>query len=89
MTITITLPPEMEQRLRAQAEATGKNISMLVVEAVEAQLSLEKLGLRDILASAHLDFHKSGMTDAQLDELLSESLEDSRSERRAASASSS
>lgn len=89
MTITITLPPETEQRLRAQAEATGKNISTLVVEAVEARLSLEKLGLRDILASAHRDFHKSGMTDEQLDALLSESIEDLRSERRTASGSSS
>ena len=84
MTITITLPPETEQRLRAQAEATGKDISTLVVEAVEARLSLGKLSLRDILAPAHGDFHRSGMTDAELDSLLTESLADSRAERRIA-----
>ncbi|MSR57702.1 MAG: ribbon-helix-helix protein, CopG family [Planctomycetaceae bacterium] len=82
MTITITLPPETEERLRAQAEATGKSISTLVVEAVEARLSLSKLALREILAPAHADFHRSGMTGEQLEELLQESLDETRSERR-------
>lgn len=50
MTITISLPPATEERLRAQSEATGKNIGTLVVEAVEARLSLAQLRLRDILA---------------------------------------
>ena len=49
MTITITLPPATEQRLRAEAEATGKDVGTLVVEAVEARLSLAKLSLRDAL----------------------------------------
>jgi hypothetical protein len=40
MTITIDLPPATEALLRAQAEAMGKNISALVVEAVEARLAL-------------------------------------------------
>ena len=84
MTITITLPPATEERLRAQAEATGKNISTLVVEAVEARLSLAKLSLRDILAPAHGDFHRSGMTDVELDTLLQDSLDETRSERRSA-----
>jgi hypothetical protein len=70
MTITITLPPGMEERLRAQSEATGKDIATLVVEAVEARLSLSQIRLRDILAPVHEDFRKSGMTDAELDELL-------------------
>jgi hypothetical protein len=84
MTITINLSPATEERLRAQAEATGKNVSTLVVEAVEARLSLAQLGLRDILAPAHADFHRSGMTEAELDTLLQDSLDESRSERRSA-----
>jgi hypothetical protein len=82
MTIQITLPPATEERLRAQAEATGKNISTLVVEAVEARLSLAKFNLRDVLAPAHADFHRSGMTDGELDALLQDSLNGVRSERR-------
>ena len=84
MTITITLPPATEARLRAQAEVTGKNISTLVVEAVEARLSLAQLSLRDILAPAHADFHECGTTDAELDTLLRHSLDETRLERGSA-----
>jgi predicted transcriptional regulator len=84
MTITITLPPETEERLLAQAEATGKNISTLVVEAVEARLSVSQLSLREILAPAHADFQRSGMTEAGLDTLLKKSRDEARAERRSA-----
>jgi hypothetical protein len=88
MTITITLPPATEERLRAQAEATGKNISTLVLEAVEARLSFAHLSLRDILSPVHGDFERSGMTGAALDTLLETSLDAARSERQSAPGSS-
>ncbi len=84
MTITITLPPATEERLRAQAKATGKEISTLVVEAVEARLSLAQLSLRDILSPVHADFRRSGLTDGELDELLEDAVKEARSERRSA-----
>jgi hypothetical protein len=80
MTLTITLPPATEDRLRAQALATGKDIGTLVVEAVEARLSLTKLSLRDILAPVYEDFRKSGMSESDLDTLLTETLAESRAE---------
>jgi len=83
MTITITLPPETEEQLRAHSEATGKNISTLVIEAVEARLSLAKQGLRDILGPVHADLRKSGMGEDELENLLQEELDASRSERKA------
>lgn len=82
MTITINLPPATEEQLRAQAAATGKNISTLVVEAVEARLALAQLRLKDILAPVHAEFHRSGMTAAELNAFLEESLDKARSERR-------
>jgi hypothetical protein len=88
MTITITLPPATEERLRAQAEARGKDISTLVLEAVETRLSLSQLSFRDILAPVHDEFQRSGMTDTELDALLQESLQKSRSERRSPPGSS-
>lgn len=81
MTITINLPPATEDRLRAQAEATGKDLGTLVVEAVEARLALAQLSLRDILAPVHDDFRKSGMTGSELDSFLKEALEKDRAER--------
>jgi hypothetical protein len=84
MTITINLPPATEDRLRAQAEATGKDLGTLVVEAVEARLALTQPSLRDILAPVHEDFRKSGMTEAELDSFLQASLAKGRSERESA-----
>ena len=85
MTITINLPPATEERLRAEALATGKDLEALVVEAVEARLSLSKLSLRDILAPFHEEFRKSGMTESELDTLLEHAFEKARSERASAS----
>jgi hypothetical protein len=38
MTITITLPLETEERLRAQAKATGQDITVLVIDALNEKL---------------------------------------------------
>lgn len=84
MTITINLPPAAEEQLRAQAEATGKNISALVVEAVEARLALAQLHFKDILGPVHAGFERSGMSEADLNALLQASLDEVRSEERAA-----
>jgi len=81
MTITITLPPATEERLRAQAEATGKDLGKLDVEALEVRLSLAQLRLRDILSPVHEDFRNSGMTAGDLDALLNDALSEVRHER--------
>jgi len=39
MTVTISLPPDSEARLREQAAAAGKDVSTLVREAVEEKLA--------------------------------------------------
>jgi len=88
MTITITLPPGIEQRLRAQAEATGKAIGTLVVEAVVSRLALANLSLKEILGPVHDDFRQSGMNEGELDTLLQESLDQARSDRKPLSGSS-
>ena len=88
MTITITLSPATEERLRAEATATGKDVSTLVVEAVETRLSLAKVSLRDILTPAHGDFRKSGLSQAELDDLLHESLAEARAEQSSPSSPS-
>lgn len=81
MTITIELPAATEERLRAQATATGKNISTFVVEAVEARLALAQLQLKDILAPVHAEFKQSGMSATELDTLLETAIKEVRSER--------
>ena len=84
MTITIDLPAATEEKLRAHAAATGKKIEALVVEAVEANLSLSQISLRAMLSPVHEDFHKSGMTVQELDDLVQQSLTETRTVRKAA-----
>jgi hypothetical protein len=78
MAITITLPPATEAWLRAEAEATGKNIDILIIEAVQSRLRLSDLRLRHIRAPVHADLQESGLSEAELNELLRESLEEVR-----------
>lgn len=82
MAITITLPAATEERLRAQAAATGKDISMLITEAVEARLALAQLSLQHILAPVHGAFKRSHMSEGELDALLNTSLQEVRSDRQ-------
>jgi plasmid stability protein len=82
MTVTINLPQATEDRLRARAAATGKDMDTLVVEAVDASLAISELNLRTILAPVHEDFRTSGMTELELDEILNEALMESRADRK-------
>ena len=52
-----------------------------MVEAVEARLSLSQMRPHGILAPVHEDFRKSGMTEAELDTLLTEERSEARAER--------
>lgn len=81
MSITITLPPSVAKLLIAEAEATGKDVSTLVAEAVEARLWLSRTSLRELLTPVHEEFRKSGMSEADLDSLLEEALAETRAER--------
>ncbi len=60
MTITITLPPETEERLRAQAEATGRDISALVVDALQERLGESNDPASDVVPYEqwHVEFQK-------------------------------
>jgi hypothetical protein len=82
MTLSIDLPPATIQKLHAQAAASGKDVETLVREAVEVKLAVAGLSFRDIMAPVHEDFHTSGMTSEQVDSLIEETVQDSRSERK-------
>ncbi len=84
MTITITLPSATEQRLRAQAAATGKDLATLVVEAVEAKLAVSP-SIRQILKPIHDEVRRSGIGEPELDSLLTDELKAVRAERQSKS----
>jgi hypothetical protein len=85
MTITIELPADTEKKLLAQAAASGQDVKALVVQAVEEKLRMAQLTFDQILAPIQENFRTSGMSAAELDSLLEDTLAEVRTERRAKS----
>lgn len=83
MTMTLSLPPEIVHRLQAHADALGRPVNELVVEAIEEKLraaappSLEKACAPLAAAVA-----ASGMDDEAVRDFMMEVLEEARAERR-------
>ena len=50
MTLHLSLPPEIEARLRERAAATGKDVETFVLEAVEEMLAAPVLGSQPSVA---------------------------------------
>jgi predicted DNA-binding protein len=83
MTITVTLPPATIEKLQAEADATGKDISTLVTEAVEKNMALAKVSLKDALKPMQDAIAASGMAAEDADAILEQELADDRAEQRA------
>ena len=73
MTLSISLPPETEEKLRRRAAALGKDVADLALEAVEEKLALPETFL-ELLAPVHEATAKAGGVDVEeLDALVEES----------------
>jgi hypothetical protein len=81
MTLSLTVPPDIEAKLRERAAADGQPVdvyaSKLLAEAVAAPT------IDEILAPVREDFAKSGMTERELLELGRKELDALRAEKRA------
>lgn len=76
-TLSISLPPETEARLRERAAAAGKDPATFAREAVEAMLRAPQT-FAEVLAPVHQQFADCGLTDTELDTLLQSSLDTAR-----------
>ena len=85
MTITIHLPPATEERLRQEAEAKGKDLSTLVVEAVEAKMALAHVSLEDVLRPINEAIAAGGMSPEEAEALFEQELSAMRAERKSSS----
>ena len=83
MTITIHLPPATEQKLHAQAAATGKDVETLVREAVEVTLALSDHSFRELLEPLHREVEESGIPEGELAALVDGEVAAARTERMA------
>jgi len=75
MTIVLTLPPEVEQKLRTEAARRGKEVTALVEELIDRGLAVSPT-LDQILAPFRREVEVSGLTDEELDALLEEAREE-------------
>jgi len=83
MTITVHLPPATVEELKARAAATGKDLPTLVAEAVEKDVALGKVSLRDVLGPLRHAVAASGMSATEAEEFFARQLKDVRAERAA------
>lgn len=86
MTLTISLPPDVEAKARERAAAAGTDlegyISRIVARSMEAPLPLEQIS-----GSVGRKFADSGMSDAELSDILEVEKHEARRERQGRRAS--
>jgi hypothetical protein len=82
MTITINLPAATLEQLKAEAQATGKDVETVVREAVEMKLARRKQTFAEILKPIHDEVEASGISEGELNRLAEEAVTEARAERR-------
>ena len=85
MTITLDLPPATVRELEVRAAATGKDITTIVTEAVQADIVLSKVTLKDVLQPMQDAIVSSGMSPDEADAFFANQLAEVRAERRSSS----
>ena len=71
MTVSLSLPSELEAKLRERATATGKDVSELVSEIVREKLQSPPR-FRDVFRPLHEAFQQGNASDDELDSLFEE-----------------
>ena len=82
MTITFDLPPAKLEQLRAEAQATGKDVETVVRDAVDARLARRQQTFAAVLKPIHDAVEASGMNEEEVNGLLDKTLKQVRAERR-------
>jgi hypothetical protein len=83
MSTTINFPPATLSRLYAEAERSGKDLDVLVTEAVEARLALSRVSLHDVLGPLNEAIAASGMSPEEAEAFFDQELAAMRAERKA------
>ncbi|MBM3997636.1 MAG: hypothetical protein FJ303_26330 [Planctomycetes bacterium] len=82
MTITINLPPATLNELKAEAQATGKDVETVVREAVESRLARRKRTFAEIVKPVHDDVESRGLSDDDVGAIMDQELKAARAEKR-------
>ena len=93
MTLTIHISPETEKKLQELAAQSGKDVPAYIEELVEKQVREVSNGgaappvhggmsLDEILAPVRKEFEQSGLSEQELEQLVSESIREVREAKR-------
>jgi len=86
MTLTINLSPAMLEQLKAEAEATGKDVETVVRDALDARLARRKQTFAEVLKPIHDAVKESGLSEEEVNGLIDEAVKQVRAERRSGQA---
>jgi predicted transcriptional regulator len=81
MSITITLPPDMERKLAERAERSGQDVETLARQLIERGVTAEAT-LDEILAPFRRQVAESGISDDDLAGLFEEARAEAHCERQ-------
>ena len=80
MTISISLTPEAETKLRQRAARLGQDLSIVVSDLFEE--AVRRPSVDELLAPARKQVAESGLDDRALDDFFRATLKEGRAERR-------
>jgi len=81
MSVTISLPPEAEAKLRLRAQAAGEELPEFLAKLI-SQFAVPPKSLEEISGDIYKSFLASGMTDDELGDMLEKAKQEMRRERR-------
>ena len=84
MTISISVTPEVEAKLRERAAAQGKEVAVVASELIAAAVA--RPSVEELLEPYRRQVAESGMSDQELDEFHRGLLREVRQQKRAKSA---
>ena len=79
MTISISLTPEAETKLRQRAARLGQDLSIVASDLLEE--AVRRPSVDELLAPARRHFAESGLDDLALDDFLGDVLKEVRDEK--------
>ena len=81
MSTTITIPPELEEKIAGRAASQGKAVEQFVLEALER--AAETPSLRELFADVREEIRDTGVPEEELDARIESAVEEIRKHRRA------
>ena len=85
MTITINLPSATLDQVKAEAQATGKDVETVVREAVEVKMALSHVSIQEVIRPINEAIAASGMSPQEAEALFEQELAAMRAERKSSS----